>query len=166
MLPAAIAVIATFRRSRPLFVAAGSLCFAQSFISFGLVTLPFLVPASLLLSLAGRMDPGRSPRRGVVGGLAVIGLGVGAWFSWFALTETVCWVARAAADGSLVYSQIPVSNEGTLGLGDVASGCDGGVPSVEGLALAAILAIGAIAIAELSSRRDQRSSTPFAEGHA
>jgi len=132
MLPAAIAVIATIRRSRPLFVAAGTLCLAQSFIAYSLVTIPFVVPAVLLL-----------------------GLGIGAWISLLALTETVCWVARAGADGALIYSGIPVSNEGTLGPGDVASGCDGGVTTVEGLALAAILAIGAIAIAEFSSRRTQ-----------
>ena len=155
MLPAAFAVIATFRRSRPLFVVAGSLCFAQSFISFGLVTLPFLIPAFLLLSLSGVAYSGQSSRRAVIGALLAIALGIGAWVSWFALTETVCWVARATADGSLVYSRIPVSNEGTSSPGDVASGCDGGVVSVEGLALSAILAIGAIAIAEFSSRASQ-----------
>jgi len=155
MLPAAIAVIATLRRSRPLFVAAGTLCLAQSFIAYSLVTIPFVVPAVLLLSLAGSVDSPPSSRRGVIGGLAVIGLGIGAWISLLALTETVCWIARAGADGALIYSWIPVSNEGTLGPGDVASGCDGGVTTVEGLALAAILAIGAIAIAEFSSRRTQ-----------
>jgi hypothetical protein len=155
MLPAAIATIASLRRSRPLFVAAGCLCFAQSFLSFAFVTIPFVVPAILLLTLAGSIEAVRSSRRAIVGGIAVIGLGIGAWIALFALTETVCWVARAGADGVLVHSRIPVSDSFTLGVGDVASGCDGGVTTVEGLALAAILAISAIAVAELSSRAVQ-----------
>jgi len=155
MLPGAIAVIASLRRSRPLFVVAGCLCFAQSLIAYSLVTLPFIVPAFLLLRLSGVAYTGESSRRAVIGALVAIGLGIGAWVSWFALTETVCWVARAAADGSLAYSRIPFSNEGILGPGDVASGCDGGVVSAEGLAMSAILAIGAIAIAEFSSRLAQ-----------
>jgi hypothetical protein len=153
MVPAAIAVIGAWRSSRPLLIAAGTLCVAQSLLAYSLVTIPFIVPAVMLLSLAGASGGVSVPRRAVLGAVSVVALGVGAWVAVFALTETVCWVARVGADGASVYSRIPVSDSLTVGVGDVASGCDGGVASIDGLALAAILAIGAIAVAEVSSRR-------------
>jgi hypothetical protein len=153
MLPAAIAVIGAWRSSRPLLIAAGTLCVAQSYLAFSLVTIPFIIPAILLLSLAGVSGGVSVPRRAILGAIAVVALGVGAWVAVFALTETVCWVARVGADGASVYSRIPVSDSLTVGIGEVASGCDGGVASIDGLALAGILAIGAIAVAEVSSRR-------------
>src|SRR6185312_15259397 len=54
MIPAFIAAIGALRRSHPILIAAGVLCLAQSFVSFAGVSLPFLVPALLLLVLGGR----------------------------------------------------------------------------------------------------------------
>ena len=44
-----------------------------------------------------------------------------------------------------------------MGIDEVASGCDGGAISTRGVTLALILAIGAIAVAELSSRKPDRA---------
>ena len=79
MLPAAIAAIGAWRRSGPLLIAAGVLCLAQSFIAFSGVTLPFLVPAILLLVLGGRASPVPHPRRAAWGPSLVIALGIGSW---------------------------------------------------------------------------------------
>lgn len=152
MLPAAIAAIGAWRRSGPLLIAAGVLCLAQAFIAFSGVTLPFVVPAILLLALGGRATAVPHPRRSALGALVVVALGVGSWFAFLGTTEEVCWVARTGSNGELVYSQIPVTDTFTMGIDDVASGCDGGALSTRGVVLASILAIGAIVIAELSSR--------------
>lgn len=105
MLPAAVAVIGSIRRSRPLLVAAGAICLGQSFIAFSGVTIPFVVPALLLLAL-GAADSGiETSRRAVVGGVFVVILGIAAWVAPFALSETTCWVARTGPDGTVVYVQ-------------------------------------------------------------
>jgi hypothetical protein len=88
-----------------------------------------------------------------VAAVGTIALGISSWFALLALTETVCWIARVGADGAYVYTRIPVSDTLTVGVGEVASGCAGGVTTIQGVALATILAVGAIAVAELSSRR-------------
>ena len=66
---------------RPLLIAAGVLCLAQSFIAFSGVTLPFLVPADPVCSSSAAAERGpppasRRPRRS-----AVVALGIGAWFA-------------------------------------------------------------------------------------
>ena len=45
------------------------------------------------------------PRRAVIGALAVVALGIGAWIVPFALTETSCWIARTGPDGAIVYTR-------------------------------------------------------------
>ena len=47
-----------------------------------------------------------------------------------------------------------------MGIDDVASGCDGGAITTQGIALAAILAIGAIAVAELATSSDRSRPAP------
>ena len=138
---------------RPLLIAAGLLCLAQAFIAFSGVTLPFVVPAILLLVLGGRTVTVPHPRRAAIGAVVIVALGIGSWFGLLGTTEEVCWVARTGANGELVYTQIPVTDSFTMGIDEVASGCDGGAISTRGVTLALILAIGAIAVAELSSRK-------------
>ena len=156
MLPAAIAAIGAWRRSGPVLISAGVLCLAQAFIAFSGVTLPFVVPGILLLAVGGRTSAVPHPRRAVVGAVLVVALGIGSWFALLGMTETVCWVARTGADGALVYTRIPVTDTLSVGTQEVASGCDGGAITTQGITLAAILAIGAIAVAELSSRPPDR----------
>ena len=153
LLPAVIAAIGAIRRSAPLLIAAGVLCLAQSFVAFSGVTIPFIVPAILLLVLGGRSGgPGETPSGERVGGVAVIFLGLAMWVAPYALTETTCWVARPGPDGSIVYSSIPRTDTVTLGPTDLGSGCDGGTISVQGAAIAAVFGVGAVAIAVLASR--------------
>ena len=162
MVPAFIAAIGALRRSHPILIAAGVLCLAQSFVSFAGVSLPFLVPALLLLVLGASRSSTEAPRRAMVGGVLVIALGFAAWVAPFAMTETSCWVARAGADGTPIYAPIPVpagadsgSGSGQVELGlqptDLASGCDGGAMTIRGAALAAVFGIGAVSVAALAS---------------
>lgn len=153
MLPGWIAAIGAWRRSRPLLTAAGVLCLPQAFIAFSGVTIPFVVPAFLLIALGVTGHETGQPRRAFVGAILVIVLGICAWVALLALTETTCWMARTGSGGETIYTRIPVTNTISLGPGDVGGGCDGGSLTVDGVGLALIFGIGAVAVAELSSRR-------------
>ena len=150
LLPA-VAAIGAIRRSRPILVAAGVLCLAQSFVAFSGVTIPFVVPAFLLLALGARSDGTASSRRAKVGGVVVVLLGFAMWVAPFSLTETTCWVAETGADGAIVSRQVPETETQTLGPTEVAAGCDGGTVTVQGVALAAVFWIGAVAVAAFAS---------------
>jgi hypothetical protein len=154
-LPGALALIATLRGSRPIFIAAGVLCLLQSVVAFSGVTLGFVIPGILLVSLglerASTETRNPTRRRDWIAALSVIALGIGAWVALFTLSETVCWIARSGPDGNPVYTIIPNSDTLTLGSGDIASGCAGGTFTLEGLMLAGVLAIGALAMAGLVS---------------
>jgi hypothetical protein len=125
---------------------------------FGLVGLVSL--GALLLALLRRGNASVGPRDVLIT-LATIGLVLGALFTAFANTETICWNARSTAAG-LVYERIPATNDfGPLGLetGVVGSGCAGGQPTIEGAALTGILLTGAIAIAVQAARGRERQAT-------
>jgi hypothetical protein len=151
LLPAAVAAIGATRRSRPILLAAGVLCLAQSFIAFSGVTIPFVVPAVLLLALGARSDSTRSSRRARVGGVVVVMLGFAMWVAPFSMTETTCWVVETAADGTLNSRQVPVTETQTLGATEVGAGCDGGTVTTQGVALAAVFWIGAVTVATWAS---------------
>jgi hypothetical protein len=162
LLPAAVAFIGAVRRSPPILIAAGVLCLAQSFVSFSGVSIPFIVPAFLLFALGVSAGSAEVPRRALVGGVLVVVLGFATWVAPFATTETSCWVARAGADGTLIYAPIPVPAGADFGAGgggaelgiepgEIGSGCDGGTITLRGAALAAVLGIGAVAVAGLAS---------------
>jgi hypothetical protein len=159
MVPAAIAAIAAFRRSRPLLIAAGALCLGQSFIAFSGVTIPFIVPAFLLLALGASPGATGSTSRAMIGGVLVVLLGAATWLAPAALTEEACWEARTGPDGTLVYAPIPVPDtlfegggaELGLGPGTVASACASGSLTIQGTALGAVMGIGAVAVALLAS---------------
>jgi hypothetical protein len=170
VVPAFIAAVGAWRRSRPILVAAGVLCLAQSFVSFAGVTIPFLVPAFVLLVLGAGGRSEDTPRRAMVGGVLVIALGFAAWFAPFALTQTSCWIARAGPSGTVIYTPIPVPADTVFGTGgghvelsldagDVGTGCDGGAVTIEGATLGAVFGLGAIAVATLAS-----TMSPFAPG--
>jgi hypothetical protein len=161
MLPAAIAVVGAIRRSGPVLIAAGVVCLIQAFVAFSGVTIPFAVPALLLLAL-GAEQQDRVPMRTVITGVLVVLLGLGAWVAALAMTETSCWVAHTAPDGTVVYAAIPIpagadlgSSSGSLELdlesGDLGKGCGGGQLTFQGAGVAAVLGVGAIAVATLGS---------------
>ena len=153
LLPAAVAAIGAVRRSRPLLIAGGVLALGQSFIAFSGVTIPFIVPAILLIVLGVAGSGSAAPRRAIVGALAVVLLGIAAWVLPLALSETSCWIARSGPDGTIVYSAVPETDTFTLGSAELAAGCDGGAMTAQGAALAVVLAVGAVGMAVLTSTR-------------
>ena len=157
-LPAGVAAIAALRESRPMFIAAGVVCLLQSVVAFSGVTLGFVIPGILLVAVGLERLPTTSARptggrRAWVAGVLVVSLAIAAWIVPFATSETVCWIARAGPDGNPVYTRIPESNTLTVGVGDLASGCDGGTFTLEGLMVGGVLAIGALAMAALAASR-------------
>jgi phosphotransferase system glucose/maltose/N-acetylglucosamine-specific IIC component len=116
-----------------------------------------VVPAILLIALGVGGRGTTAPRRAVIGALAVVILGIGAWIVPFALSETSCWIARSGLGGTIVYSQVSASDTSTLGPGDLASGCDGGSFTLQGVGLAAVLGIGAAAMAVLAATDSPRT---------
>ncbi|MGZ9275590.1 MAG: hypothetical protein ACXW4L_00570 [Candidatus Limnocylindrales bacterium] len=152
-MPAVIGAIASIRGSGPLFIVAGVLGLFQSFIAFSGVTLGFVLPAVILISLGLRRSPTARPTKlgERVSGVLIAVAGIAAWIVPFVLAETRCWIARIGADGATVYQRVPVTDTMTLGPGISAGGCDGGVFTLEGLAIGAILAIGAVAMGWLAS---------------
>ena len=122
LLPAVIAAIGAMRRSRPILIAAGVLCLAQSFVAFSGVTIPFIIPAFLLLALGVRSDGTAASRRATVGGVAVVLLGFSMWVAPFSLTETTCWITETRADGAIVSRQVPETEMQTLGPTEVGCG--------------------------------------------
>lgn len=158
-IPAAIGLVGAATRRRSLFVAAGVICLLQSYLSFSLVTLGFMVPALILLTLGGSdrwPNAARETRRSVIASIVVVGLTLGAWAATLAFTEDVCWSATRASNGSLTYQQIPVTAVMTVPAGGFASGCDGGTLTIEGMGVGGVLAVGAIAIAMASSLGPRR----------
>jgi hypothetical protein len=160
-LPAALAAVAAFRGSRPIFIAAGVLCLLQSFVAFSGVTLGFVIPAVLLIVLgvegASGASMARPPKRELLAGVLVIGLGIAAWIGPFTTSESVCWTARAGPDGKPVYTIIPNTGTLTSGPGELGSGCGGGTFTLQGLMLGGVLAVGALAVASLASGGTDRS---------
>lgn len=161
-LPAVLAVIAAIRGSRAIFVAAGVLCLFQSFIAFSGITLGFVIPGLVLIGLGlsrsqtELVTPLR--RRESVAGLLVVAFGIAAWLVPFATSETVCWTARAGPDGHPVYTLIPDTGTISLQLDQIAGGCDGGAFTLQGLMVAAVLAVGALVMAWLAGMRPRRGS--------
>ncbi len=157
-LPAGVAAIAALRESRPMFIAAGVVCLLQSVVAFSGVTLGFVIPGILLVAVGLEHSPKAtagpaSGRRASAAGVLVVGLAIAAWIVPFATGETVCWIARAGSDGNPVYTRIAESNTLTVGVDDLASGCDSGAFTLEGLMVGGVLAIGALAVAALAASR-------------
>jgi len=169
-LPAGVAAIAALRGSRPMFVAAGVLCLFESFIAFSGVTLGLLLPGFLLIAVGvtgSSADSQRPvPRRAWLAGMLVVGLGIAAWIAPFATTQEVCWIARIGPDGEPVYTTIPNTGTLTVGLDDLGSGCDGGAFTIEGLLLAGVLGIGALAFAAWGANVGQQSVVSGEPGSA
>jgi len=162
MVPAAVAAIGAIGLSRPVLIAAGILCLAQSFLAFSGVTIPFVVPAFLLVAVGSSARAIDTSWRAAIAGIFIVFLGVAALVAPFALTQTTCWVARAGPDGSVIYTQTPATNtdSGTLNLGDLGSGCGSGQLTVEGVGLAVVLGIAAIGVAAVASDRRALAGDP------
>lgn len=176
--PAVIAAIGAIRGSRPLVIAAGVVGLLQSYVAFSGVTLGFVVPALVLLVLGGAERwPGGSPFRRADGLVAVlvIGLTVGAWVSLFAFTAPRCWVGVIGADGTLTTTEVPTAGRisvtdgitsgsgSATGIGPIAQGgegCSSAELTPTGLAVSAVLAIGAVALAATAAATRPKAMDP------
>jgi hypothetical protein len=123
-------------------------------------TVGFVALMAVVATLARRGRVSIRPRDALIG-IAVVGLVVAAMYAALTNTQTICWNARSTPTG-LVYERIPAQEEsGVISAesGIVSSGCAGGQPTIEGLALTAVFLVGAIAIAVQAARGAERQAT-------
>ena len=167
--PGVIAALG-IRSGRPTpVIAAVVMDMAGVILSFA--TLVFVVPAALFVAqaAASAQRPVRvaaAIRAGLVG-VALVTLVVGSGIALFAMTEGRCWTAYASPTGT-VYRFTPFVDTGetVVPTDAIASGCESGVLTVRGETTAAVLALGAIALAAVATRRreellaDSSSGTP------
>lgn len=119
-----------------------------------LVALGALLPA---LRPAGRPRPAVDAIRALVG-IVVVALVIGAWVAGLAMTETVCWTAHADAGGIVRVERIPTSDSLSVDSGDVASGCDGGVPTTTGVAATGGLLAAAFLLCAMQFPKPRRTA--------
>jgi hypothetical protein len=79
--------------------------------------------------------------------VGIVALGIGAGWALLSVTETRCWNARETGTGIVYETATGGFVLGTGGL--VATGCDSGVLTATGAALAAALAVAAVGVAAL-----------------
>jgi hypothetical protein len=152
------------RSGRPaLLVAAVAMDMAGVLLSFA--TLVFVVPAGLFVAHAAATMQG-PPRvaaavRAAVVGVALVALVVGAGSVVLTTTESRCWTAYSTPTGVEYRFSPYVGNnvEVSVPLDALASGCDTGVLTAQGVATAAVLELGAIALAGVAGRRRPEPAT-------
>src|SRR5260221_3553575 len=145
------------RGGRPILLAAAVVMdMAGVLLSFA--TLVFVVPAGLFVAHAaataqGPVRAGAAVRAALLL-VATAGLVIGAGLALLTTTESRCWTAYSTPSGT-EYRFSPYVDTGsiTLPTDSFASGCDTGLLSSRGEAMAAGLAIGAIVRAGLTARR-------------
>lgn len=152
--PAVVAAIGSVHAVRPLLVAAGLMCLLQSYVAFSGITFAFMVPAIVLLWLAGTesnwanvTEPTRSS---LIAGVAIIVLTGAAWVSLLALQEPRCWIGVRAANGATSMVEVPATNDAMVGPTLVPSGgagCSSAEITLQGIGVSATFAIGAISLA-------------------
>lgn len=147
--PAAVAWLGTVGGRRSLLLAAAAADVAGAPLSWSFVTMLFLVPAILYVGEVDRLprrDQDAPARLGrALAGLVVATLLVGAGIALLALTEPLCWIATQGPAGT-VYRVVPTIDNVPINVGQ-SGGCDSAALTLQGLGLAAVLAIGAIALA-------------------
>ena len=154
--PGIIAALGVRGGRASLLIAAVVMDMAGVVLSFA--TLVFVVPAGLFVAHAAATAtmPTRigDALRTAVLGMAVIGLVVGAGAALLTTTESRCWTAYSTPTGT-TYTFTPYVDTGetVVPTNALAAGCDTGLLSAQGEATAAVLAIGAIVLAGLGSRR-------------
>ncbi|MCI0344081.1 MAG: hypothetical protein L0221_01375 [Chloroflexi bacterium] len=159
--PAVIAALGVARRSAPLLAAAGLAALAPAWLS--VATLPLVIPALLLIvAAASAARPER--RSGWLVAIAIVALQVAALVAVFTNTEQRCWLAYESPGGLIYREASEAETHGLFGLpgGPVGGGCDGGALTERGVALAAVLSLGGLALAFASRRRT--AVQPFEAG--
>lgn len=124
----------------------------------GIFVIPMIVLLVLVLQVSrGVTRAGVTPGslRGMAAALAIVALVAGAGVAAFAMTETRCWRAYETPNG-IEYRDAPgTANGGTISLrpGEIGGGCDSGVPTMGGSAVASVLSVAAIGIATAGAHR-------------
>jgi hypothetical protein len=155
--PGVIAALGVRGRRPALLAAAVVMDMAGVVLSFA--TIIFVVPAGLFVAhaAASAQPPARvgAAVRSALVGVALVALVVGAGTVLLTTTESRCWTAYSTPTGTVYRFSPYVGNGGEISvpLDAVGSGCDTGVLTLQGEATAAVLAIGAIALAAIAGRR-------------
>jgi hypothetical protein len=152
--PAGVAFLGMLGRRKSLLVGAAIADIAGAPLSWSGFTLLFLVPAILFVGETGRIPPPDgaalgSRLRGMLLATIVAGLLVGAGVALLTLTEPLCWIETQGAAGTVV-TIVPTIDNVRLYAGQ-SGGCTSAAITVAGAGVAAILAIGAIALAALGA---------------
>jgi hypothetical protein len=155
LVPAIVGALGVRRRDGALLVAAAGACLPIGVLS--VATMPILIPALLFLVAAPATGTAVRRRTWLVP-VAIVGLTIGAYAGLLVNTETRCWLGFESPTG-IVYrdatraeTELPIGGPG----GPVAAGCHGGALTVRGAGLAAVLAIGAVALAVVAPRPIRR----------
>ena len=147
-LPAVVGWIGLRRADAALLVAAGFACLPLMFMS--IATFPLLIPAVLFIASATQARQRPRPATALAGVL-IVGLVVASLTALLTTTETRCWLAFETAGGGYVYRDATADEaEGPIGGpggGPIAAGCAGGALTLDGIALAALLGVGSVALA-------------------
>ncbi|NJD27097.1 MAG: hypothetical protein FIA92_02230 [Chloroflexi bacterium] len=147
--PAVVGWLGTVARRRSLLLAAAAADVVGAPLSWSFVTLLFLVPAILFVGEMGRLPNremgGRSRLGQALAGVAVAALLVGAGVALLGLTEPLCWIATQGPAG-ISYQIVPDAGGIPIGPGQSA-GCDSAALTLQGIGLAAALALAALGLA-------------------
>ena len=155
----------TTQRQKPSWHAVGILVLAATAVVVASLQLGiFVIPLIVLLVVALQLSRGATrgggrttqPLRGLVAALAIVALVGGAGVALLGMTGTQCWRAYRTPAG-IEYRDAPGTvAAGTINLGpdEIAGGCESGVPTPAGLAVASLLSLAAIGIAVATARRD------------
>jgi len=157
--PGLVGIVGAERRQRALLIAAAVTSFLGSFVAFSGVSLIFLVPAMLFAAGAAAIrgvPSGEGPTVGtrlveIGAAVTIVVLLVTAGLAALLVTDAACWNAYPAPLGT-TYQLLPFSNSLTVPPGASSSGCTTGLISARGVAIGAVLWIGATWLALRSSR--------------
>ena len=161
-IPGMVGWLGVERRRPALLVAAGLTSFVGAFVAFSGVTLIFLIPALLLIAGAVRVQVSSPPQgrasilpalgRGLAAG-AILAMLVGGGAAAILLTDDACWSEYRTGDGSRIQTLPYSTGEMTAPPGATSMSCSTGLISARGVALGGALWLGALILAERSSRR-------------
>lgn len=171
-LPGVIGLLGVANRRSSLLVAAGVASGIGSFVAFSGVTLIFLVPAFMFLSVAVRFaarpadaragDRGGAGRalRGLVrlvGAAVIVALLVGAGWSALVITDSACWSEYKTATGTRIEVS-PFSNGGAVSTTASSTTCSSGLIAAQGVGIGGALAVAGLGLAVAVARRKERGA--------
>ena len=154
--PGVIAALGIRGGRAALLIAAAAMDAFSPLLSYA--TVVFVVPVGLFVAHAAAV--GKAPAtigavvRSTLLVVALVGLVIGGVGGLLATTEGRCWAAYSTPTG-IEYRYSPYVEGAELGLapGAIGEGCRAGLLSAPGEAIAAVLSLGAIALAGLATRR-------------